>query len=363
MKKKVFNFKKFILFILVLIILIVGTIIGSYFFLISAPSKEGKEVTIYVDKGQTYSSISHELKENGLIRNELAYKIYLKLHKTNGLEYGNYVLKTNNNIEEMIKILEQGSVNLTATKMVTFIEGKNMRYIIKTITDNFNIKEEEIMNKLEDQNYLDELIEDYWFLTDDIKNKDLYYSLEGYLYPDTYEFYVTASVDDIFRKMLNNMESKLKDLKTEVENSEYSIHEMLTLASIVELEAGNASDRKGVAGVFYNRLKNNWSLGSDVTTYYAEKIDNYLRDLKNSELQKCNNYNTRSSCMAGKLPIGPICNPGINSIIAAIEPTKHDYYYFVADKNGKTYFNKTDSEHVSTVNRLKSEGLWIEYQE
>ena len=66
--------------------------------------------------------------------------------------------------------------------------------------------------------------------------------------------------------------------------------------------------------------------------------------------------------MAGKLPVSPICNPSLNSIISAIEPKQHNYYYFVADKNGKTYFNKTDYEHVSTVNRLKSEGLWIEYE-
>ena len=218
------------------------------------------------------------------------------------------------------------------------------------------------MSKLNDKSYLDTLIKDYWFLTDAIKNKDIYYSLEGYLYPDTYEFYSTASVDDIFRKMLNNMQKKLDKYKNEIESSKYSIHEMLTLASIIELEAGNANDRKGVAGVFYNRLKAGWSLGSDVTTYYAEKIDNWSRDLYKSELSKCNKYNTRSSCMAGKLPVSPICNPGISSIEACIEPKEHKYYYFVADKYGKTYFSKTDSEHTSTVSRLKREGLWIDYE-
>lgn len=137
---------------------------------------------------------------------------------------------------------------------------------------------------------------------------------------------------------------------------------MMTLASIIELEAGKADDRKGVAGVFYNRLNSGWSLGSDVTTYYAEKIDNWTRDLKTSELNSCNAYNTRSSCMTGKLPVSPICNPSVGSIEAAIEPTNHKYYYFVADKNGKTYFTKSDSEHASKVRELKRNGLWIEYQ-
>ncbi len=365
MKKKVFNAKKLIIFIVVVILvilLIVGSVIGTYFYMLTSPSKSSEEVTISISEGQTYSTISSMLKEKGLIRNEIAYKVYLKLHEVGNLEHGDYILKKNYSVEELIKQLEKGSITVASTKRVTFVEGKNMRYIIKTITDNFDITEEEILNKLKDESYLDELINDYWFLTDDIKKKGIYYSLEGYLFPDTYDFYSTADIDDIFRKMLDNMENKLADYKDEVKNSDYSIHEMLTLASIIELEAGNADDRKGVAGVFYNRLKNNWSLGSDVTTYYAEKIDNYLRDLKKSELNDCNDYNTRSSCMAGKLPIGPICNPSINSIIAAIEPTKHNYYYFVADKNGKTYFNKTDSEHTSTVNKLKREGLWIEYE-
>lgn len=361
MKKKVFNFKKFLLFIMVLIIIVAGCMVGAYFYLIGAPSSKSESVNIYVSEGSTYSSIGGMLKDNNLIRSELAYKIYIKLNPPKDLEFGDYILKTNYDLEELITTLEKGSVSLAATKRVTFTEGKNMRYVIKTITDNFEISEEEILKKLSNEKYLDELISEYWFLTDEIKNKNIYYSLEGYLFPDTYEFYASADVDDIFRKMLDNMENKIDKYKNDIGSSKYSFHEMLTLASIIEQEAGNAGDRSGVAGVFYNRLNDGWSLGSDVTTYYAEKIDNFSRDLKQSELSACNSYNTRSSCMAGKLPVGPICNPGIESITATINPTKHKYYYFVADKTGKTYFNETDSGHVSTVNRLKREGLWIEY--
>ena len=362
MKKKVFNLKKFLLFIIVLIIIVAGCMVGAYFYLIGAPSSKSESVNINVSEGSTYSSIGGMLKDNNLIRSELAYKIYIKLNPPKDLEFGDYILKTNYDLEELITTLEKGSVSLAATKRVTFTEGKNMRYVIKTITDNFEISEEEILKKLSNEKYLDELISEYWFLTDEIKNKNIYYSLEGYLFPDTYEFYESADIDDIFRTMLNNMEKKLEKYKSEIEKSKYSIHEMMTLASIIELEAGKADDRKGVAGVFYNRLNKGWSLGSDVTTYYAEKIDNWTRDLKTSELNSCNAYNTRSSCMAGKLPVSPICNPSVGSIEAAIEPTSHKYYYFVADKNGKTYFTKSDSEHTSKVRELKRNGLWIEYQ-
>ena len=355
--------KKFILFFLIFIVICVGGVFGLYNYMIGAPSKEKETAYININKGDNYSSISKLLKDNNLIRNELAYRIYIKLNTpTKSLEAGDYEIRTDLSVEELIKELEKGTTTKALTKTVKFLEGKNMRSVIKTITSNFSITEKEILDKLKDSDYLDELIDDYWFLTKDIKNKNIYYSLEGYLFPDTYEFYTDADLDDIFRKLLDNMEDKLENYKDEIEKSKYSIHEMLTLSSIIELEAGNASDRKGVAGVFYNRLKSGWSLGSDVTTYYAERIDNWSRDLKRSELNSCNAYNTRSSCMNGKLPVGPICNPGIQSIIASIEPKKHSYYYFVADKNGKTYFNKTDSEHVNTVARLKRENLWIEYE-
>lgn len=361
--KKVFNVKKFILFILVLIVLVCFGGYMTYLSMLKAPSKNNETVNIYVSEGSTYSTISSLLKENSLIKNEYAYKIYLKLHEPKEtLEYGDYILKTNYDIEELISTLEKGSVSLANTVTVTFVEGKNMRYVISKITENFNISEDEILKKLKNKDYLESLIDDYWFLSDEILNDDIYYSLEGYLYPDTYEFYESSDIDDIFRKMLDNMENKLESYKEEIDDSKFSLHQMLTLASIIELEAGTAGDRKGVAGVFYNRLNDGWSLGSDVTTYYAEKIDNYKRDLKQSELDKCNNYNTRNNCMAGKLPISPICNPGLASIIACIEPTNHKYYYFVADKNGKTYFNKSYSEHNSTVSKLKRDGLWIEYE-
>ena len=361
MKKKVFNIKKFIIFIFVLFVIVCGILLGSYFYIINSHGKN-ESVSITVNSGDTYNTIADKLKSEGLIKSTLCYKIYIKFNKPKDLTYGKYTLNKSYNLNELISAFEAGGQNTSETKKITFVEGKNMRYVISKITENFSFTESEILSKLSDIAYLDTLINKYWFLTNEIKNKDIYYSLEGYLYPDTYEFYSTASLEDIFGSMLDNMDKKLTPYKSEIESSKYTVHQMLTLASIVELEAGSSNDRKGVSGVFYNRLNDKWSLGSDVTTYYAEKLDNWSVDLKMSQLNKCNAYNTRSTCMNGKLPVSPVCNPGSDSIVASIEPTKHKYYYFVADKNGKTYFNETDSGHVKTVNKLKSEGLWIEYQ-
>jgi UPF0755 protein len=215
-----------------------------------------------------------------------------------------------------------------------------------------------VFEKLDEEEYINSLIEKYSFITNEIKNDEIYYSLEGYLYPDTYEFSnKDISIESIFEKMLDNMVLKLKDKN--ISNKEYSFHELLTLASIVEMEAGLA-DREDVAGVFYNRLELNIALGSDVTTYYASKIDLSDRDLYQSELDEVNGYNTRSSQMTG-LPVGPICNPSIESIDAVLNPNSHDYIFFVADKYGETYMTKTYSEHLAIQAKLKDEGLWYEY--
>ena len=315
-----------------------------------------------MDVGMSIASTLNELKEQNLIRSKIAYKIYVKMKKVDGLHEGQYTLNKNMTIKQIVDVLKKKSKKNPNAVIITFKEGINMRKIASLIEENTNHKKEEVFNLLKDQNYLNELINTYWFLTDDIKNPSIYYSLEGYLFPNTYEF-SSKDVDlkEVFKKMLDNMEEKLEPYKTQIASSNYNIHQLLTLASIVELEAARSDDRNGVAGVFYNRLKAGWSLGSDVTTYYAIQIDMNERDLYQNELESYNAYNTRSSQMAGKLPVGPICIPSKESIDAAINPKNHDYFYFVADKNKKTYFSKTGTEHNNIVAKLKKEKLWYEY--
>ena len=326
-------------------------------------SKNAKLKEMTVEAGETYLTITEKLKENNLIRSEFFYKLYVKLMKPENLEKGVYYLSENMGVEKILETLEKGSTVNEDVVDITFVEGKNMRYIAKTISENTNNTETDVYNLLSNTMYLDSLINKYWFLTNDIKDSRIYYSLEGYLFPDTYQFQnKDVSVEDIFETMLDELEKKLEPYKTDIQNSKYSLHQILTLASIIELEGVNENDRFDVSGVFYNRLNAGWSLGSDVTTYYASKIDMNERDLYQSEIDACNDYNTRPSCMAGKLPVGPICNPSIASIEAALKPKVHDYYFFVADKNKKTYFTKTNAEHLNMIATLKSQGLWYEYQ-
>ena len=159
--------------------------------------------------------------------------------------------------------------------------------------------------------------------------------------------------------MLDETDKQLKKCKSDIDKSKFSIHEIMTLASIVELEGASSNDRAGVAGVFVNRINGKWSLGSDVTTYYYLKIDDFKISLNgNKNLYTCDNaYNTRCTSFTG-LPVGPISNPGLESLSSSINYDKHKNYYFVADCKGKTYLNKDITGHYNTINKLKSEKNW-----
>ena len=343
-----------------LILIIVGCTIYKVNIGPVSKSTELKEITI--EQGETFLSIAPKLKENNLIKSEFFYKLYVKLMNPEGLEKGVYSLSENMGVEGLIEVFENGSDTSSEVITVTFIEGKNMRYIASIIEQNTNNKAEDVYNLLKDTEYINSLINEYWFLSEEIKNTNIYYPLEGYLFPDTYEFKSKdVTVKEIFKTMLDQFDKKIAPYKESIENSSYSLHQILTLASIIEQEGVNSADRFDVSGVFYNRLQSGWSLGSDVTTYYAIQVDMSERDLYKSELNDCNAYNTRHSCMAGKLPVSPVSNPSLESIEAAIKPNSHNYYYFVADKNKKTYFTKTNSEHLNTIASLKSQGLWYEY--
>lgn len=354
--------KKIIIIILsILAILILGSCI-FYNVNLRAVSSSSSEVEFMVESGSTYYNVISKLKDEGLIRNELCFKLYIKFNKVNDIEAGTYKLNKNMSVSDIVRVFSNGNTYNPDAIVITFKEGKNMRSIATTISDYTNNTEDDVFNLLKDQEYLNTLINDYWFIDNSILDENIYYSLEGYLYPNTYEFKnKEVTVKEIFKVMLDEMDKKLTSYKDDLLNNKYSIHELLTLASIVELEGSNSDDRAGIAGVFYNRLNDNWSLGSDVTTYYAAKIELSDRDLYKYEIEAANAYNTRSSYLAGKLPIGPICNPSVKSIEAVLYPEENHYYYFVADVNGKTYFSKTDSEHNSIKNDLIEAGLWYTY--
>ncbi len=357
--------KKVLIIVSIVVAVIIAIIIGMivyYNFSLTPMSNEDSEKVVTISKGSTSSQIATSLKEAGLIRNEMTFKLYVKLNKITGMQAGTYKMNLNMSVADMISSLQGGSTYNPDTINITFLEGKNMRWIAKTIAKNTNNTEDQVYQKLSDTTYINSLIKKYWFITNEVENSDIYYSLEGYLFPDTYNFTnKDVTVETIFGTMLDEMQTKLAPYKTIIQSSNMSVHKILTVASIVELEASNTADRAGVASVIYNRIKANMSIGSDVTTYYAIKVDMAERDLKQSEINKENPYNTRGPNMQGKLPVGPISTVGLESINAAINPDTTDYLFFVADKNGKVYYAKTEAEHEANIAKLKQAGLWFTY--
>ena len=312
---------------------------------------------ITVDEGDNYFTIASKLKENNLIRSETFYKVYLKFANPTSLINGNYELNEAMSVPEIVKVLSDTDSHQDNTIKLTFREGLNVTQMAKIVEEKTNIKAEDFINKIADQTYLKELQQDYWFLGDEIYNSEIYYPLEGYLFPDTYHLAPNElDIDTIVRKILDNTETKLEPYKSELQNGTYTTHQILTLASIVELEAVSDSDRAMVAGVLYNRLNDGWSLGCDATTYYAAKKSMTER-LTQSDLTACNGYNTRCTSLIG-LPVGPIDNPSISSIKAALKPTENNYYYFVADTDKQVYFTRNASEHDQIIAKLKDEGKW-----
>lgn len=354
--------KKIIIIVIAAILILLLLIMGTYKVLTMPVSKNIAEKEIEIPMGSGSKEIAKILKENNLIKNELVFRVYVKINKISNFKAGTYYLKESMDLTELTEMLQTGIMHDPNQISITYLEGKPMWDLAETISEITNNTEEDVYAVLENEEYIDSLIEKYWFLTDEIKNENIYYPLEGYLFPDTYSISnKDASVEEIFEKMLDKMGSVLEPYKEKIEGSDYTIHELITLASVIETEGMNDSDRKNVASVFYNRLNLGMSLGSDVTTYYSVKVNMGDRDLYQKEIDTYNPYNTRGPGMEGKLPVGPISSVGKASIEAAIEPNDTDYLFFVADKNGKLYFTKTNSEHIQVINELQSNGNWYEY--
>lgn len=354
---------KKVVIIIAIILVAILLIIGTYRILTMPVSKNITEKQVEIPMGSGTSKIAAILKNNNLIRSKTAFKVYVKLNKISNFQAGTYYLKESMNLKEITEMLQTGKMYDPNQITITYLEGKPMWWLAKTISEKTNNTEEDVYDVLKNEEYIDKLIDKYWFITDEIKNKNIYYSLEGYLFPDTYAISnADAKVEEIFEKMLDRMEEVLEPYKQKIDDNKYTIHQLLTLASIVETEGMYREDRLNIASVFYNRLERNMSLGSCVTTYYSVKINMGDRDLYQKEINAANPYNTRGPGMEGKLPVGPISSISKISLDAVINPIETDYLFFVSDKNGKLYFTKTNAEHEQMIDELQSKGMWYEYK-
>ena len=342
------NIIKTVIWILCIIIVSVGLAFGVIYAgadYMGIGFGRGSDVTIEIEQGMSTEQIAEEHKEAGSVKIPLLFRVYAKFkHYDSQFKYGVYSFNTEAGYEALSQMLiEEGA--LAQSVKVTIPEMSSVDDIAEILEENGVCTKSDFINEVQNGEF------GYDFI-DDIPVDNVYYRLEGYLFPETYDFYNFDSEECAHlavEKMLKTLDDKLTDgMRQKISESGYTLHEIMTMASIVELEAGGSPDEMAnVAAVFYNRLESDdfTTLGSSPTRKYPYGGGKY------------NTYESPG------LPPGPLCSPSLKSIEASIEPTENfDYYYFVTDASMKFYYNKTLAEHNSTIARLQAANNWI-YEE
>ena len=334
---------------IILLIIVVGFSAGLFAYLsgIGAVDSSNKEdVTVVIPQGSGASAIVAILDEEGLVKNPTMAKINARIGGYNSLQANTYIFNKSMTLPEMMEAINEGDFNYIAKTAFRVAEGYRLTQSAAALAEVTPYSAEEVLAKWDDKEYVRTLIDKYWFLTDDVLDEDIIHPLEGYLFPDTYFIMDTEpSIESITELALDRMDDVLSKRKSEIENSKFSIHEFLTLASIVTKEGcATEEDAAHIAGVFINRLNDGMSLGSDVTVCYI--FDEDRVDLKVSQLESDSPYNARK--VTGMIP-GPICAVPEIAIDGFLNYADTDDYFFYAGPDGTIYYAETNEEHEKNV--------------
>ncbi|MDV2883580.1 endolytic transglycosylase MltG [Alkalihalophilus pseudofirmus] len=333
-------------------------IISGYFYFSNAlgpvDSGEGETVEVTIPIGSSSTQIGQILEEEGLINNGTIFRYYVRYKNESGFQAGTYALSTSMTMDEMIQELKEGRVIEEPELIFTIPEGRWLEDVAVMIANETGHDAEEVMSVLNDEEYLEELINRFSMLTDDILQEDIRYPLEGYLFPARYDFLeAEPSIQTVIEAMLSRTQEIIDQNMAAIEESDYSVHEILALASIIEREAQTSEDRYKIAGVLHNRLDDGMRLEVDPTVAYAIGEHRYMTTFADLEVQSP--YNTYRNT---GIPIGPIANPGEDAIKAAINPEDTNYLFFYARYNGEVIYNETYEAHNRTHQQYREE--WVE---
>ena len=286
-------------------------------------NKAEGQVVVSVERDTSISKLSKLLKENGIINQPGIFQLYAGLKDVEPYNAGEYTLNKNMSYDQIIYSMQSQSKEYNTVMVNEFIEA------LQTRSFGFDF---------EDQIPTD---------------TGIYFPYEGYLFPDTYEFFIDENVDSVIKKFFVNFDAKITDeMKARMEELGMTLHETLTLASIIQKEAGSNEEMKRVSSVFHNRLNNPSTfplLESDVTIFY---VNDFIKPYSDSQ-ELYDSYNTYR-CQG--LPIGPITNPGLEAINAALYPEDTPYYFFVTDSEGKYYYAQTLAEHQANCAEAEKVG-------
>lgn len=313
-------------------------------------SSETSLVQFQVTSGESTNSVIARLDDENIIKNSTMAKVYNKFANLEA-KAGDFELDTSWSTQQILKYLDDSSNSGGKGIKVTLREGLWAKDVADLLQTNLGLNANETLALWNDETYLRELIAQYDFLTEDILNSEYRVKLEGYLFPETYQFTKGSDARTATKVILDHFQTVYDKYKNDIAATGMTTHEIVTLASVVQYEAATREDMFKIAGVFTNRLNASEVLGSSVTICYAlyEEHENAWDCETNSDIDSP--YNTYKH---QGLPIGPVSNAGEDALNAAIHPEKTDYFYFLADikKDGKVYYSKTLAEHEAKIKEL-----------
>jgi len=301
-------------------------------------------VEITVNQGASLNSVSNTLFDKGIIKSKTWFRYKAKAASVDRkIKPGTYLIPSNSTLDDIFTLLEKGIPDEPV--ILTVPEGFTLYQIAQKVEElGFGTKDEFI-----------EATELYFNNTNyDFDTKDLYFNLEGYLYPDTYHFTEKQTLNDIITRLAQTMDNIFTDeYKNRAEELNLSIHEILTIASLIEREAKHDGERSAVSGVIFNRLERGMPLQIDATVIYGVgEGKEHKSIIYQSDLDKTTPFN---SYKITDLPPGPIASPGKASIHSALYPEEHDYlYYVLSEKEDGHVFTKTYTEHLRYVAKYRN---------
>lgn len=290
----------------------------------------GEEKIFTISPGETFGSVNYRLYEEGFIKSKKLFHRYSQARGVmTSFKSGDYLIQTGTTMAQMIELFLSGR---SITIPISIPEGKNLYQIAQILEASGLVSAEDFVRWAKDEAFMKEL---------GIEGA----TVEGYLFPETYNFSKQVSPKRIISTMVNQYKLQTKDLDFShpVLKSE---HEVVTLASVVEKETGASWERPMIAGVFLNRLNKGMRLQSDPTIIYGI-YEEFKGNLTRRMINQTNPYNTYR---INGLPQGPIANPGVDAIKAVLSPKEHSYLYFVSKNNGTHVFSETYKQHLEAVN-------------
>ena len=305
---------------------------------------ENRAVTITIDADDTVDDVAGKLKDAGLIKYDWLFSYVAKFEGSTGpYQEGEHTLNDNMNYMQLLSEIEVQPV-ARETVWVTFTEGMTVDQMADLLEENgvcdADDFREEVMSGAD---------YGYDFEQEMSTSSDIYYPLEGYLFPDTYEFYTNETPANVITRMLQNFQNKIDTVQDQMAEMGLTQHQTITLASIIQSEAsGDPANMALVSSVYWNRLndpENFPMLQSDPTRNYANSTI-LMTGQSSTYQQKAAAYDTYQ-CTG--LPAGPICNPGMDAILAALSPETTAYYYFISDSDGNFYFAETLEQHEANI--------------